>query len=120
MPVPLSSLIPDAVDLLALEVEELAGVLLVHLNSLGDNSGDGVASRGRISHQNFFAALESRLGYEPEYGSRQAEVNLALMEEWSWLQGEGFLVRAADQPLDWFFLSRRARRLRSREEFEAA
>ncbi len=41
------------------------------------------------------------------------------MEAWSWLQGEGFLVRDADQPADRFFVSRRAKRLKSREDFAA-
>jgi hypothetical protein len=36
----LSSLIPNADDFLALEVEELAGVLLVHLNSFDANTVD--------------------------------------------------------------------------------
>lgn len=39
-----------------------------------------------------------------------------LLEAWSWLQGEGFLVRLEH---DIFFLSRRAKRLQSREDFAA-
>src|SRR4051794_1413379 len=39
MVISLSSLVPDADDLLALDVEELAGVLLTHLNSFDANSG---------------------------------------------------------------------------------
>jgi hypothetical protein len=33
---PLSSIVPNVADLLALEVQELAGVLLVHLNGFKD------------------------------------------------------------------------------------
>ncbi len=109
----LSSLVPNADDLLALEVEEVAGVLLIHLNSYGNDSGTSVVQQGRISQGNFFNGLDLL----PEYPGRQAEVNQALMEAWSWLQGEGFLVRDANQGADWFFLSRRAQRLKSQEDF---
>jgi hypothetical protein len=46
----ISSLIPDVADLLALEVEELAGVLLTHLNSRVD-------AEGSISQSAFFGSL---------------------------------------------------------------
>jgi uncharacterized protein (TIGR02391 family) len=39
------------------------------------------------------------------------------MEAWSWLVAEGFLVRHPSQPGGWFFLSRRAQRLKSRADF---
>ena len=38
----LSSLVPTAADILSLEVEELAGVLLMHLNSYEGVSGNSV------------------------------------------------------------------------------
>jgi uncharacterized protein (TIGR02391 family) len=113
MPTRLSSLVPNADDLLALDVEELAGMLLTHLNSCGTDSGDSVVQRSLISQNNFLRNLE---GY-PEYPGRQPEVNRALMEAWSWLQGEGFLIQEAHQPAGWFFLSRRAQRLKSRHDF---
>ncbi len=110
----LSSLVPNADDLLALEVEEVAGVLLAQLNSYGDDSRNSVVQRRRINRHNFF----NRLNNHPEYPGRQEDVNRALMEAWSWLQGEGFLVRDADGTGDWFFLSRRAQRLKSQEDFD--
>ena len=116
----LSSLVPSATDLLALEVEELAGVLLAHLNSYEGLSGNAVYQHGRVSLRNFINSLNPTSSLtKPEYGDRQPEVNRALMEAWSWLQGEGFLVRDAEQSADWFFLSRRAQRLKSREDFAA-
>jgi hypothetical protein len=42
----ISALIPNVEDLLALEVEEVAGILLLHLLSFGTESGDGRVSRG--------------------------------------------------------------------------
>jgi uncharacterized protein (TIGR02391 family) len=106
MLVRLSSLVPNANDLLTLDVEELAGVLLTHLNSYGGEQGGG------INQYNFFNALD----HFPEYPGRQPEVNQVLMEAWSWLQSEGFLVPEASHPTI-FFLSRRAQRLKSRDDF---
>jgi uncharacterized protein (TIGR02391 family) len=107
----LSSLVPNPDDLLALEVEEVAGILLAHFNSLGDNSG-AVVQRGSIGKHNFIDDLDRN----PIYPTRKEEVKHALLEAWSWLQGEGFLVPL---PHDWFFLSRRAKQLKSRDDFDA-
>ena len=41
------------------------------------------------------------------------------MEAWNWLENEGFLVKDPNQPAEWFFLSRRARQLKSRHDFAA-
>jgi Protein of unknown function (Hypoth_ymh) len=111
-PVSLSSLIPNADDLLALDVEEVAGVLLAYLNNCGQSSGNSVVQHGYISDHNFFNTLDQY----PEYPGRQPEVNQALMEAWGWLVSEGFLVRQPSQT-GWFFLSRRAQRLKSRADF---
>lgn len=116
MPVSLSSLVPNADDLLAMEVEQVAGVLLAHLLSFGGNSGSGVVSQGSISDYNFFLAF----AHGSEYPTRRTEISRALMEAWNWLEGEGLLVRDGNQSSSpWFFLSRRAQRLRSREDFAA-
>lgn len=105
----ISSLVPIVADLLALEVEELAGVLLMHLNDY-----DNASHLGGISYYNFFNAPGRQ-----DYGNRQPEVDLALMEAWAWLQSEGFLIKKATSAGDWFFVSRRAKRLKSREDFAA-
>lgn len=116
----LSSLVPNAADILALEVEELAGVLLMHLNSSEGTTGNWVYQHGGILQYNFFNSLSPTNSLtKPEYGDRQPEVNLALMEAWAWLESEGFLVRNAASTGDLFFISRRARRLKSREDFGA-
>ncbi len=109
--VKLSSLIPAALDLLELEVEELAGVLLVHLNSC--NPGDCVAvQNGAISQSGFFG--DDRRGKQPEFGARQAEVDLALREAWAWLQNEGLLIRRSEGD-SWLVFSRRGKRIRTRD-----
>lgn len=114
MTISLTSLVPDADDLLALEVEELAGVLLTHFVTCGDNSGDSIIQHGQIGKGNFFNALAQH----PQYPKRQDEVYRALLEAWTWLEGEGFLLLLPSQS-EWFVLSRRAKKLRSRHDFAA-
>src|ERR1700722_19916454 len=117
MPVSLSSLVPNTDDLLALEVEEVAGVLLAHLRSFGTNSGNGVVSRDAIGQYNFFNTLFQSAEYP---NNRRTEVGKVLMEAWNWLEREGLLVRdAAQSQSPWFFLSRRAQGLTTREDLAA-
>jgi len=67
-------IIPDPEVLLAMEVEELAGVLLLHLNS----------GAGTLHHYNFFVGLNSQPVYGAVNRNRDARVNRALMEAWDW------------------------------------
>lgn len=62
-------MIPNAEDLLALEPEELAGILLGHLNSLGENSSS-------LQLYNFLLHGQSpAVAYPREY---QDQINRAL------------------------------------------
>jgi len=106
----LASLVSNVDDLLALEVEELAGVLLVHLNGYEGT----VINQGGINYNNFFNAPERR-----DYEGRQAEVNLALMEALAWLRSAGLLVEKASLMGNWFFISRRGKQITSRDDFAA-
>lgn len=116
----LSSLVPDVSDLLALEVEELAGVLLVHLNSYEKMAGNAVYQNGLLSQNNFIRAQEpTGYGQKPEYGDKQKDANRALMEAWAWLEREGILIRDPNQPAAWFFISRRGQCMRSQQDFGA-
>jgi uncharacterized protein (TIGR02391 family) len=116
---PLSSFVPDASDLLALEVEELAGVLLAHLNSYEGLTGNSVYQNGLLSQSNFIRMQEQAgYGQKPEYGDKQPEVNRALLEAWAWLEREGILIRDPNQSAPLFFVSRRGQSMRSREDFE--
>jgi hypothetical protein len=106
----LSSLVPKAADLLALDVGKLAEILLVHLDSYRDVPGNSVHQNGKFSQTNFLA-LQNPTGYgplrqEPEYGDKQPEVNRALMEAWNRLVSNGTLIRDATQPAPWFVISR--------------
>lgn len=113
----LSSLVPRAEDLLALPVEELAGVLLDHLNSYEGVSGNSINQHGGIGYSNFFNSLTPKNAREsPEYGEKQPQVNLALMEAWAWLQSAGMLVEKASSSGGWFFISRRGKQITSRAD----
>lgn len=103
---------PNAADLLALEVDELARVLLMHLKSYEGQSGNDVYQNGLISHHNFFNSSLRRSGrQQPEYGDRQLDVTKALGEAWNWLEREGILIRDPEQPAPWFYISRRGKAL---------
>lgn len=73
------TIIPERETLLALEVEELAGVLLMHLNSRDDKGAS-------LHHYNFFNDLRNY----PLYGKPDDRIDRALMEAWDWLLYEGF------------------------------
>jgi hypothetical protein len=107
----ISDIVPVPADLLSLEVEEVAGVLLVHLNSDPPaNPGLYPYKNGNnVNYHSFCHAIHEK----PPYGAKNEEVKIALMESWGWLQSAGLLI-----PEDnWMFLSRRARRLTTRDQF---
>jgi hypothetical protein len=99
------SLIPDPEKLLALEPEELAGVLLEYLN----DEPDGSSELNRIT----FSLPKTVREYPPD---DRKSVLRALLEAWAWLEREGLLVT---QPYaekggggDGVFISRRGKRLK--------
>lgn len=108
---PLSSFIPTADELLSLDLPRLGRILLLHLKSYeGLNS---VSQNGRLNRRYFVAMLEGRnvgLGAlpqsQPEYGAKQSEVVSAMLEAWNHLERQGILIRDANQPDDWFVISR--------------
>lgn len=91
----LSSLVPNVADLLSLEVEELADVLLLYLN---DNNSQ-FTHQGGINYNNFFYAPARR-----DYENRQPEVDIALMEALGWLRSAGLLVEQASLTGGFFFV----------------
>lgn len=92
------ALLPDASALLALEPEELAGVVLEHLLSIP-------ASHGDINRYNF-----SLGGTYSEYPQHlHEEIARALMEAWVWLEREGLLAPKPGTTGEWFFVTRRGR-----------
>ena len=106
---PLSSLIPDQNDFLTMAVEEVGGMLLLHLNSYPDG-GNVVAHLGKISQHGFFDDSLHRLPY-PE------PIRRVLLEAWSWLESEGLLARETDIGGGSFFITRRGKNIKSRADF---
>jgi uncharacterized protein (TIGR02391 family) len=103
-------IVPDANALLTLEPEELAGVLLVHLNSL--HPGDQ-----NLNRYNFFNnTRETFNGYGSEMHVRLTQ---AFAEAWAWLVREGLIIPDPAQHGEWFMVSRRAARMRTRENVDS-
>jgi uncharacterized protein (TIGR02391 family) len=110
----LQSIVPDPHDLLSLEVEELAGVLLVYLNQCAWESGNTVVQHGKTNRGNFAGIV-----HYPQQPDRRDEIRRASLEAWAWLVREGPLVEDVSGGVEWFFFSRRAQRLKTREDFAA-
>ncbi len=105
----LHQLFPDADTLLALEPEELAGVILEVLNSL--RPGD----TGTLHHGNF-SNPDSLRDYPQE---KLQEIQHALMEGWAWLEREGLIAhRPGANSGNFVFVTRRGKRLRIRTDVE--
>ena len=121
MVISIDSLVPNADDLLSLDVDELAGVLLTHLNSRRNVIQSSGTTREAVFPIGFFVQLNRELHV---YGDKQWEVAHALMEAWAWLVREAFLVErhlgsSPSSNQSEFFISRRGKLLTSREEFGA-
>ena len=104
----LTDLIPDPDDMLNLEPEELAGVLIEHLNSLPANETKGL-HQGNFSDRSLVS----------DYASKQEECLHAIMEAWSVLEQEGLVAGQPGNTHGWQFLTRRGRSLKNRENFQA-
>ena len=102
----LYSLVSDAKALLELEPEELAGVLMEHLNSLST-----LEQRQRLNRYSF--GLGHTVQEYPQ--DQRKELSLALMEAWVWLEREGLLVPKAGEP-GGVVISRRGQQLRTRDQ----
>jgi uncharacterized protein (TIGR02391 family) len=97
----ISELIPDPEALLALEPEELAGVVLEYLNSLSQED-----QRRKLVTQNF-GQKSTANGY-PE--AVKPDVLRALMESWVWLKNEGLLAPRPGEG-EWQFITRRGQKI---------
>lgn len=107
----LLDILPNTDDLLALEPEELAGILLEVLPGMMQSAGV------------VFSRIEQDV-YPPlgpgGYDRMQSEdVSLVLAEALSWLETQGLVVKNPDQPQHtWYVITRRGRRLRTRADVE--
>src|SRR5215510_9994416 len=102
---------PDAQVLLALEPEEVRGIVLEYLNTLPESSAN-------LNRHNFgLAATFSK--YPQEYRER---VSRAVMEGWSWLERQGLIAprpSGGGMGGDWISVTRKGRGIKSRKDIEA-
>lgn len=102
-------IIPDPEALLALEPEEVAGVVLEYLNSVDEKiSGD-------LNRYNFSLPYIVE-GYPPQYRDR---ISCALMEGWVWLEREGLIAPKPGSAGEWVFITRRGRQIKHREGLQS-
>ncbi len=90
--------IPNPDDVLALEPEELAGAVLVWLNS---TFGQNKFARQNIGQEYSVSGYPQHL-HQP--------ILKAIMEAWVWLEREGFLAPDPGQA-GWYFITRRGQRI---------
>ena len=106
----LLAIFPDMTELLALEPEELAGVLLEIIPGVSQSAGFLLG--------NFTAPM-----YPPQGGGyppgAQDQIVVALAEALSWLVNQGIVIRNPTQPAGWYLLTRRGRALQTRADLEA-
>ncbi len=107
----LYDILPDSDALLALEPEELAGVVLEFLNSLDSSSENHLLN----SHN--FSLPDTVEGYPPE---KKKEILKALMEAWVWLEREDLLApKPGSFNEGWVFITRRGRQIYDRTGFQS-
>jgi uncharacterized protein (TIGR02391 family) len=105
---------PTAAELLEIEPEDL-GLILIGMAR--DASGP---QRRNFTLTEFEMPLWNAggPGYPPHGMNRQL-VSRALAEAWQWLQTEGLIMPAPDQPNGFFCLTRRGERLKSEADVDA-
>lgn len=101
-----NSIIPNAEDVLALQPEELAGVVLQWWNS------NTVLTLNRYS----WGLNQTVSGYPEQY---HRELLQALMEAWVWMEREGLIAPKPGEAKDWYFITRRGRQMNNREDLES-
>ena len=106
------SALPDSNTLLALEPEELAGVLL---RILRDQVGYPLNPRTNILQRGAAIHLERVQGYPREV---REQILDALHESWNWLEGSGLIAQREGSPHETFFITRRGSQIRTTQDFE--
>ena len=101
----LPELVPNPDDLLAIQPEELAGLIMVCLNSKTEGLGDSVS----INDIKLKDYLEE---------SRQ-EMSRAVSEAWMVLEREGLIARDFSQSYVYYFITRKGEKLKTPEDFES-
>jgi len=106
MPLELHAMLPNAEQLLALEPEELGGLVLEILNT----------QTGRPFQREAFIHPNNVQGYPRP---QQQQILSALSEAWNWLLSAGLVAEQDGYPHITFFVTRRGLQLRTTRDFEA-
>ena len=102
----LFDLIPDAAVVLAMEPEELAGVVLEMLNAEGGNLPKAVHPANLTN--------AATLGpFDPE---KRDSIGFATAEAWNWLLREGMVAAKPGDQFGWYFVTRRGAQLKTRKD----
>lgn len=101
------SIIPDHEALLALEAEEIAGIILEHLNSPENAS--------HLNRYNF--GLPDVVNEYPR--ERRDEISKVLMEGWVWLEREGLIAPRPGSQGNFVFITRRGKQIKKREDLDS-
>ncbi len=99
------SIIPDAEELLKLDPEDVAAVILESLNSIEHLQ----------LNRNDFAMQRTVQEYPPVYYERLIK---ALMTGWGYLEREGLIAEMPTKP-GWYFITEKGKAIRSREDLNA-
>src|ERR1035441_8441560 len=102
------SIIPDPEAILALQPEELAGILLQYLNSLPENAQE-------LNRYNF--SLPHTVQGYPQ--TNRDGITRALMEAWIWLEREGLLAPQPGNQGEWRYITRRGREMKTADDLKA-
>lgn len=106
---PLKSMLPDAASVLALEPEELGGVLIEHFNSMTTQE------QFQLNRHNFLMLGDH--GYGPDPQDRLACV---FAEAWAWLERECLIALRPNAGGSYgYFITRRGQKLIDRNVYEA-
>jgi uncharacterized protein (TIGR02391 family) len=104
----LRELLPPPAELLELDAEDVASLLLIYLNQ-----GAG----GQISRYNLFLQSSEIGSYA---GDRYDEIARAMTEAWTVLEREGLIAPEPNSPAgDWSYVTKRGKQVQSRTDFQA-
>lgn len=103
---PFYNLLPNIDDLLELEPEELAGLVLQYLST---------ADSAQLNRHNF--TLPPNVAGYPV--NKQTEASQALMEAWIWLEREGLLAPVPNGQNSFVFITRRGKQVAKPELLKA-
>lgn len=104
----LYSFFPDHEAFLALEPEEVAGVILEYLNSNPDAFGL------QLNRYNF-SLPHTVQEYPKEF---QDEISRAIAEGWVWLEREGLIAPTPGSKGEWVFITRGGKKIKDRTGLE--